>query len=40
MRCYRACGFVEEGRFRQSIWIAGRYVDGILMAVLRDEWAS
>jgi RimJ/RimL family protein N-acetyltransferase len=38
--CYRACGFVEEGRFRQSRWLDGRYVDGIAMAILRDEFIS
>jgi RimJ/RimL family protein N-acetyltransferase len=37
MRCYRACGFVEEGRLRQHLWIAGRYVDRVIMGVLRDE---
>ena len=40
MRCYRACGFVEEGRLRRSIWIDGRYVDGVLMGILRDEWSQ
>ena len=40
VRCYRSCGFVEEGRFRQSLWIAGHYVDGVQMAVLRDEWTG
>ena len=38
IRCYRACGFVEEGRFRQQLWVAGHYVDGIAMAILRDEF--
>ena len=40
MRCYRACGFVEEGRLRRSIWIDGQYVDGVLMGILRDEWGQ
>jgi RimJ/RimL family protein N-acetyltransferase len=40
IRCYRACGFIEEGRFRQQHWLAGRYVDGIAMAILRDEFIS
>ncbi len=40
IRCYRACGFVEEGRFRQKLWLNGHYVDGIAMAVLRDEFKA
>lgn len=37
MRCYKACGFVEEGRLRQHIWIKGRYVDRVVMGVLRSD---
>lgn len=39
-RCYRACGFVEEGRLRQHVWSAGAYDDLVHMGVLRDEWAA
>ena len=38
IRCYRACGFVEEGRLREHVWSNGRYEDLIYMGVLRDEW--
>lgn len=38
LRCYRACGFVEEGRPRQVLWIEGDYVDLVNMSVLREEW--
>lgn len=38
IRCYRACGFVEEGRARQAVWIEGEYIDLVNMAILRDEW--
>ena len=38
IRAYRACGFVEEGRFRQQLWLAGHFVDGIAMGILRDEF--
>ncbi len=38
LRCYRACGFVEEGRLREHEWSNGRYVDVVEMGVLRDEW--
>jgi RimJ/RimL family protein N-acetyltransferase len=37
IRCYRACGFIEEGRLRQAIWIDGRYVDRVVMGILRHE---
>ena len=35
---YRACGFVEEGRLRAHVWIAGAYVDLVYMGLLREEW--
>jgi RimJ/RimL family protein N-acetyltransferase len=40
IRCYKACGFVEEGRLRQHIWVDGRYVDRVIMGVLRREFLS
>jgi diamine N-acetyltransferase len=40
MSAYYACGFVEEGRQRSHVWSDGRYVDLVLMGVLRDEWKS
>jgi RimJ/RimL family protein N-acetyltransferase len=40
IRAYRACGFVEEGRMREHIWLAGRHVDAIIMGVMRDEYHS
>jgi hypothetical protein len=33
-----ACGFVEEGRMREHIWLAGRYVDNVIMGIVREEW--
>jgi RimJ/RimL family protein N-acetyltransferase len=38
IRAYRACGFVEEGRMREHVWISGRYVDNVIMGVMRGEW--
>lgn len=38
IRSYRACGFVEEGRMREHVWLGGRYVDNVVMGVLREEW--
>jgi RimJ/RimL family protein N-acetyltransferase len=36
--CYRKCGFVEEGRFREEYFQDGRYWDVIRMSVLRREF--
>lgn len=38
VRCYKACGFVEEGREREAEYVAGDYVDIITMGLLRREW--
>lgn len=38
IRCYEKVGFVHEGRKRQSEFQDGRYIDTLLMSVLRDEW--
>jgi RimJ/RimL family protein N-acetyltransferase len=38
IRCYRACGFVEEGRLREHMWSNGQYVDKLYMGILRSEW--
>lgn len=40
IRCYLACGFIEEGRPRQVLWIEGEYVDLVNMSILRDEWQA
>src|SRR4029077_15899230 len=38
IRAYRKCGFVIEGRSRESIWRDGRWWDEIGMSVLSNEW--
>jgi RimJ/RimL family protein N-acetyltransferase len=40
VRCYHACGFVEEGRLRQHVWANGQYGDFVVMGLLRDEWET
>lgn len=40
VRCYKACGFVEEGRQREAEYVAGNYVDIIEMGLLRREWEA
>ncbi|MDZ4720781.1 MAG: GNAT family protein [Roseiflexaceae bacterium] len=38
IRCYRACGFVLEGQLRDECYSNGRYVDMMVMGLLRTEW--
>jgi len=38
MACYRKCGFVDEGRFREEYFQDGRYWDVVRMSLLRGEW--
>jgi RimJ/RimL family protein N-acetyltransferase len=40
IRAYRRCGFVVEGRARESIWRDGRWWDELAMSVLASEWRS
>ncbi|MCC5966811.1 MAG: N-acetyltransferase [Rhodobacteraceae bacterium] len=40
IRCYRACGFVEEGRARESANIAGEWHDDIIMGLLAWEYQA
>jgi len=40
LRCYRAAGFVEEGRRRQVTFHDGRWHDDVLMSVLQPEWTA
>ena len=37
IRCYLACGFVEEGREREAADVAGEWHDDIMMGLLRRE---
>ena len=38
IRAYRNCGFVVEGRARESIYRDGRWWDELAMSVLSTEW--
>lgn len=38
IRCYEKAGYVQEGRLRQAVYKNGRYLDVIVMSVLRSEW--
>jgi RimJ/RimL family protein N-acetyltransferase len=38
IRAYRRCGFVVEGRSRESIWRDGRWWDELAMSMLDSDW--
>ena len=38
IRCYRACGFVEEGREREAAQIGDVWYDDIIMGLLAEEY--
>jgi RimJ/RimL family protein N-acetyltransferase len=40
IRCYEKIGFRHEGRLRQSRFTGGRYVDELVMGMLREEWLA
>ncbi len=40
IKCYQACGFVEEGLLRKARYKNGAYHDVIIMGILRDEWEN
>lgn len=40
IRCYQSCGFVEEGRERQSACIRGDFYDDVMMGVLAHEFQA
>lgn len=40
VRAYRKCGFVVEGRARESIWRDGRWWDELAMSVLESDWRA
>ena len=38
IRSYEKAGFKQEGRLRQDRFMDGKYIDVLLMSVLRSEW--
>jgi len=38
--CYRACGFLEEGRERQAALVDGTWHDFVIMGILESDWRS
>jgi [ribosomal protein S5]-alanine N-acetyltransferase len=40
IRCYQACGFIEEGRERESGRIDGHWYDDIIMGLLAQDYRA
>jgi len=40
VKCYLDCGFVLEGRLRDSIFYNGKYRSTLTMSILEHEWRS
>ena len=38
IRAYTRCGFVVEGRSRESVWRDGRWWDELAMSILDSDW--
>ncbi len=38
--CYKKAGFVEEGCFREDVWIDGKPHDIVFMGILKSEWGK
>ncbi len=38
IRVYQKCGFVKEGILRKAEYHHGKYIDVIIMAILKSEW--
>jgi diamine N-acetyltransferase len=38
IRCYEKAGFIHEGEKREAEFMQGKYIDVLLMSVLRPEW--
>lgn len=38
LHCAAKVGFVEEGRKRQAVWRFDRYIDSIVVGVLKKDW--
>jgi len=38
VHCYEKVGFQHEGRMRQAYYLDGKYIDVLLMSILKSEW--
>jgi len=40
IRSYEKAGFTQEGKFRQAQYLDGKYVDVMIMSMLKSEWQT
>jgi RimJ/RimL family protein N-acetyltransferase len=40
IRCYEKAGFQQEGRQRQAYFLEGKYIDVLLMSILKSDWTN
>ncbi len=40
VRCYEKAGFKHEGRLREARFHEGRYINMLMMSILRSEWTK
>ena len=40
IHCYKKVGFIEDGRFRDDVYIDGEFHDMVFMSILKKEWES
>ena len=38
IKCYKNCGFLEDGTFREDVLVDGKYRDIVFMSILKAEW--
>ena len=38
--CYKKCGFIEEGLRRKKYYYKGKYLDTIVMGILKEEFEN
>jgi RimJ/RimL family protein N-acetyltransferase len=38
VRCYEKTGFIHEGAMREAEFRENRYIDVVIMSILRSEW--
>lgn len=40
VHCYEKAGFTHEGRLREARFHEGRYIDMLMMSILKSEWSK
>ena len=40
MRCYEKAGFTQEGQLREARYHEGRYINILMMSILKSDWSE